>query len=59
MLSFGIPFALLPLLRITADRDRMRLAPTARVTLVLAWLVIGMVIALNLTLVVLTVAEAG
>ena len=40
VLSFGIPFALVPLVRIAADRDLMRLAPTGRV-IRLAWLVVG------------------
>jgi manganese transport protein len=55
VLSFGIPFALVPLLRIAADRDRMRLAPTRPVTLALAWLVVGVVVVLNASLIVLLV----
>jgi manganese transport protein len=57
VLSFGIPFALVPLVRIAGDRSLMALAPTRRVVLALAWLVIAVVIALNAVLVVLTVAE--
>ena len=54
VLSFGIPFALVPLVRIAADADLMRLAPTSRRVVALTWLVVGVVVALNATLVVLT-----
>jgi manganese transport protein len=56
ILSFGIPFALIPLVRIAADRSLMGLAPTRSGTIVLAWLTIGVVSALNLILIVLTVS---
>jgi manganese transport protein len=55
ILSFGIPFALVPLVRIAGDRWAMRLAPTRRATIVVAWLVIAVVSALNLILIVLTI----
>jgi manganese transport protein len=55
ILSFGIPFALVPLVRIAGDRWAMRLAPTRRATIVVAWLVIAVVSALNLILIGLTV----
>ncbi|MFP5282875.1 MAG: Nramp family divalent metal transporter, partial [Actinomycetes bacterium] len=58
VLSFGIPFALLPLVRIAADRELMHLIPTRRLTLGLAWVVIALVIGLNATLLVLTAGEA-
>jgi manganese transport protein len=54
VLSFGIPFALVPLVRIAADDELMRLAPTGRNVLRLAWLVVAIVVALNAILVVLT-----
>jgi manganese transport protein len=54
VLSFGIPFALVPLVRIAADDHLMRLAPTGRRVIQLAWLVVAIVVALNATLVVLT-----
>ena len=57
VLSFGIPFALVPLVRIAADRQLMRLVPTKPVVLVLAWLVIAVVISLNAVLIVLTASE--
>ena len=55
ILSFGIPFALVPLVRIASDRDLMHLVPTRRATIAVAWLVIGVVTTLNLILIVLTV----
>jgi manganese transport protein len=55
ILSFGIPFALVPLVRIAGDRWAMRLAATRRATIVVAWLVIAVVSALNLILIVLTI----
>ncbi len=53
-LSFGIPFALVPLVRIAADDRLMHLAPTGRRTIAVAWLVVAVVVVLNATLVVLT-----
>jgi manganese transport protein len=57
ILSFGIPFALVPLVRIAADRQLMHLVPTRQATVTVAWLVIGVVSALNLILIGLTVAS--
>jgi manganese transport protein len=54
ILSFGIPFALVPLVRIAADPELMRMVPTRRATIGVAWLVIGIVTTLNLILIVLT-----
>ena len=54
VLSFGIPFALVPLVRIAADDGLMRLAPTGRNVIRLAWVVVGIVVTLNASLVVLT-----
>jgi manganese transport protein len=56
VLSFGIPFALVPLVRIARDRRLMALVPTHRVTLALAWVVTGVIVVLNVVLVVLLVA---
>jgi len=41
VLSFGLPFALVPLVRIAADDELMRLAPTGRNVVRLAWLVVA------------------
>ena len=54
VLSFGIPFALVPLVRIAADPALTGLIPTRRGVLALAWVVVGLVVALNAVLVVLT-----
>jgi manganese transport protein len=50
ILSFGIPFALVPLVRLAQNRWLMRLVPTKAVTVVAAWLVVGLIVALNLVL---------
>ena len=55
ILSFGIPFALIPLVRIASDPALMQLVPTRRGTIAVAWLVIAIITALNLILIVLTV----
>ncbi len=59
VLSFGIPFALVPLVRIAGSAKLMHLVPTRRATLVVAWVVIAVVISLNLVLVVLTALDAA
>jgi len=53
ILSFGIPFALIPLVRIARDQKLMTLAPTRRTTVALAWLIAALIIALNTVLLVL------
>lgn len=57
ILSFGIPFALVPLVRIARDRSLMRLVPTLRATIACAWVVVGIVVALNCVLIALTILE--
>ena len=54
ILSFGIPFALIPLVRIAQDRRLMHLVPTRRPVIVTAWVVVAMIISLNAGLIVLT-----
>ena len=54
-LSLGIPFAMIPLLRLTGSRAVMGDRADARWVRVLGGAVAGLVVALNLTLVVLTV----
>ena len=53
ILSFGIPFALIPLVRIARDKNLMALAPTRRTTVALAWLIAVLIIVLNTVLLVL------
>ena len=55
VLSFGIPFALVPLVRLARDRTLMALAPTHPATLAVAWVVAAAIVALNAVLVVLLV----
>lgn len=50
ILSFGIPFALIPLLLLTGRSDVMREFVNRRVTSASGWLVAGLIIALNAVL---------
>jgi len=56
VLSFGIPFALVPLIVFTSRRDLMGTLVNHRLTSVVAWIVAGLIIALNLYLLWQTVA---
>jgi manganese transport protein len=51
ILSFGIPFALVPLILFTRSREVMGELVNRRVTTVLASIVAGLIIALNLFLI--------
>ena len=55
VLSFGIPFALIPLVRLTSNRGLMGDDVNHRVTTALGWLVAGIIIVLNIVLIYLTV----
>ena len=55
VLSFGIPFALIPLARLTADRRVMGADVNSRLTTVLTWTVAALITGLNATLIWLTV----
>ncbi|MBE3567052.1 MAG: Nramp family divalent metal transporter [Thermogemmatispora sp.] len=50
VLSFGIPFALVPLILFTQRRDIMGVLVNSRLTTALAWLVASLIIALNIFL---------
>ena len=56
VLSFGLPFVLIPLLLLTGSRTVMGSAVNHRVTTAVAVVVVALVVALNLTLIYLTVA---
>jgi manganese transport protein len=56
VLSFGIPFALIPLARITADPAVMGADANTRLTTALAWVVAALITVLNATLIWLTVS---
>ncbi|MGA5463399.1 Nramp family divalent metal transporter [Mycobacterium sp. NPDC050041] len=55
VLSFGIPFALIPLIRLTANRTLMGDDANHRVTTALGWLVAVLISVLNVVLIYLTV----
>ncbi|MCU1695367.1 MAG: natural resistance-associated macrophage protein metal ion transporter [Mycobacterium sp.] len=55
VLSFGIPFALVPLVRLTSSRPLMGVDVNHRVTTALGWTVAGVIIVLNVVLIYLTV----
>jgi manganese transport protein len=55
VLSFGIPFALVPLIRLTSDRELMGADVNHRVTSALGWTVAGVISVLNVVLIYLTV----
>ena len=57
VLSFGIPFALVPLIRLTADRTLMGADVNRRRTTIAASTVAAVIIALNLVLIYLTVVS--
>jgi manganese transport protein len=54
VLSFGIPFALIPLVRFTSDREVMGALVNRRATVVIATIVAGLIVALNAFLLVQT-----
>lgn len=56
VLSFGIPFALVPLVRITSDREVMGADANHRITTALAWGIAAVIITLNIVLIYLTFA---
>ncbi len=55
VLSFGIPFALIPLIRLTSDRAVMGDDTNHRVTTALGWIVAALISLLNVVLIYLTV----
>ncbi|BBZ31857.1 Nramp family divalent metal transporter [Mycolicibacterium confluentis] len=55
VLSFGIPFALIPLIRLTSSSSVMGADVNHRVTTTLGWLVAGVITLLNVVLIWLTV----
>jgi len=51
VLSFGIPCALIPLVRLTRDRTLMGCHVNHRATTVISWLIVAVIVALNLVLI--------
>ncbi|WP_082101646.1 Nramp family divalent metal transporter [Demequina rhizosphaerae] len=56
VLSLGIPFAVIPLVRLTSDREVMGEHVNSRTTQVVAWTIVALIVALNAALIVLTFA---
>jgi manganese transport protein len=54
VLSFGIPFALIPLVRLTSDASVMGSDTNHRVTTALGWVVAALISLLNVGLLYLT-----
>ncbi|GAT12811.1 Nramp family divalent metal transporter [Mycolicibacterium novocastrense] len=54
VLSFGIPFALIPLVRLTSDRTLMGADVNHRVTTAVGWVIAGLITLLNVVLIYLT-----
>jgi manganese transport protein len=59
LLSLGIPFALVPLVRLTSDRSVMGAFVNRRALAWTAWVVVALIVALNLALLVLTATGSG
>lgn len=57
VLSFGIPFALIPLIRLTSDRRLMGADVNHRVTTLLGWIIAALISVLNVVLIFLTLAN--
>lgn len=55
VLSFAIPFAIIPLVKVTSERKLMGNYVNGSATTIMAWLITGAIIALNAFLIVLTV----
>jgi manganese transport protein len=59
VLSFGIPFALIPLVMFTSKREIMGVLANSRLTVAAAWAIAGLISALNVFLLVQTFGLAG
>ena len=59
VLSFGIPFALIPLVALTASREVMGVAVNTRWTTAAGWVIAAAIIALNVALLALQFAPGG
>ncbi|WP_183517662.1 Nramp family divalent metal transporter [Mycolicibacterium sp. BK634] len=57
VLSFGIPFALIPLIRLTSNRTLMGADTNGRLTTALGWVVAAIITLLNVVLIYLTLAH--
>jgi manganese transport protein len=58
LLSLAIPFALIPLVLLTSERALMGRYVNSRRVKILAWIVVGLIVVLNVSLIVLTAIGA-
>lgn len=58
LLSFGLPFAIIPLVIFTSDKKIMGVLVNRKITTILAWVIAGIIIALNLYLIFATIKGA-
>jgi manganese transport protein len=58
VLSFGIPFALIPLIRLTGDRAVMGIHVDSPALKVAGWVIAGLIVGLNVALIILTTTGA-
>ena len=58
LLSLGIPFALIPLVRLSSSRALMGVFVNKVALTVAAWVVVALIVSLNVALIILTVAGA-
>jgi len=58
LLSLGIPFALIPLVLLTSERTLMGRYVNSRRIKILAWIVVGLIVVLNVALILLTAIGA-
>lgn len=56
LLSFGIPFALIPLIRLTGDSDVMGIHTDSKAVKIAGWTSATLIVGLNCVLIVLTIA---
>ncbi|MFB2599071.1 Nramp family divalent metal transporter [Herbiconiux sp. P17] len=59
LLSIGIPFALIPLIRLTGNRALMGEFADRMPVRIIAWIVVALIVCLNVVLIFLTVTGAG
>lgn len=59
LLSFGIPFALIPLVLLTSNPSVMGAMANPMALRVVSWIVVGLIVALNVALIVLTIVGLG
>ena len=58
LLSLGIPFALIPLVRLSSNRALMGVFVNKVALTVAAWVVVALIVSLNVALIILTVTGA-